>query len=119
MGVGKGKGVMEEKNDITTPTKNANPYTKPSGIKCYRCKEMGRHSNECPKRTAIDMVEREDNESDDEVCGPDGDDNGCDYNDHDEYACVVRKFILSPKSADDTQFHKLFQTRCPVQREFV
>ena len=41
IGVGKSKGVMGEKNDTITSTKNANPYTKPFSIKCYRCGEMG------------------------------------------------------------------------------
>ena len=58
MGIEKGKSVMGEKNDTTTPTKNANPYTKHFGIKCYRCGEMGHHSNECPKRKAVNVVER-------------------------------------------------------------
>ena len=45
MGIGKGKCVMEEKSDTTAPTKNANPYNKPFGIKCYRCGEMENRSN--------------------------------------------------------------------------
>ena len=49
------------------------------------------------------------------MCGPDGDDDDYEYDDHDEYAYVVRKLMLSLKNVDDTQCHKLFRTRCTVQ----
>ena len=48
------------------------------------------------------------------LCGPDGDDDYEEYK-QEEYACVVRKLVLSPKCSDETQSHKLFRTRCTVQ----
>ena len=107
--------MIVEKGDTTAPTKNNNPYTIPFSVKCYRCGEVGHRSNECPKRKAVNMVEREDDVFDDEVYGPDGDNNDYKYDDRDKYAYVVRKLILLPKSVDDTQCHKLFYTRCKLQ----
>ena len=111
--VGKGNGIMVEKVDTSVPTKNNNPYTKPFGAKCYRCSEVGHRSNECSKRKVMNVVEKDDDVVDDEVCGPD-DDNDIDDYEHDEYACMVRKLMLSPKCGDDTQCHKLFHTRRTV-----
>ena len=31
-----------------------------------------------------------------------------------EYTCVVRKLMLSPKCGDETHHHRLFRTRCIV-----
>ena len=63
----------------------------------------------------MNVIEKEEDKADDEVCGPDGDDDDYDYDDHNEYAYVVRKLMLSPKSLDDSQRHKLFRTRCTMQ----
>ena len=115
MGVGRGKGAAVEggKGSTTVPTKNNNPYAKPFNAKCYRCGEVGHRSNECPKRKAVNVVEKDDDVAEDEVCEPDGDDDYEDYG-QEEYNCVVRKLMLSPKCNDDTQHHKLFRTRCTV-----
>ena len=116
VGVGRGKGAAVEggKGSTTVPTKNNNPYAKPFNAKCYRCGEVGHRSNECPKRKAVNVVEKDDDVAEDEVCEPDGDDDYEDYG-QEEYNCVVRKLMLSPKCNDDTQRHKLFRTRCTVQ----
>ena len=111
--VGKGNGIMVEKVDTSVPTKNNNPYTKPLGAKCYRCGEVGHRSNECLKRKTMNIVEKDDDVVNDEVCGPNGDDNSDDYK-HNKYTCMVRKLMLSPKYGDDTQCYKLFRTRCTV-----
>ena len=58
----------------------------------------------------MNVVEKDDDVAEDEVCEPDGDDDYEDY-EQEEYNCVVRKLMLSPKSSDDTQRHKLFRTR--------
>ena len=61
-------------------------------------------------------MEREEEEAcDNEVlCGLDEEDGGNDF-EHEVYACVVRKLMLSKKHGDDTQRHKLFHTRCTVK----
>ena len=61
------------------PTKNNNPYAKPFGVKFYRCGEVGHHSNECPKRKAVNVVEKDDEVVENEVYIPDRDD------DYEEY----------------------------------
>ena len=98
VGVGKGKSVVVEegKGNIFVPTKTSNPYAKPVGVKCYRCGEVSHHSNECPKQKAMNVMEKGDDVVENEVCGPEGDD---DYEEHEqeEYTCVVRKLMLSPK----------------------
>ena len=98
VGVGKGKSVAVEggMGNTFVPTKNSNPYAKPFGVKCYRCGEVGHRSNECPKRKATNVVEKANDVVENEVCGPDGDDDYEEY-EQEEYTCVVRKLILSPK----------------------
>ena len=81
VGVGKGKSVAVEggKGSTYMPAKNSDPYARPFGVKCYRCGEVGHRSNEYPKRKAMNVVEKDDDVVDDEVCGLDEDD------DYEEY----------------------------------
>ena len=48
----------------------------------------------------MNVVEKDDDVAEDEVCEPNGDDDYEDY-EQEEYNCVVRKLILSPKCNDD------------------
>ncbi|KAF2320130.1 hypothetical protein GH714_024104 [Hevea brasiliensis] len=75
--------------------------------------EIGHHSNECPKRKLVNIVEREPENEEEEFCGPDGDDVEEEY-EQEVGVYVVRKLMLSPKVEDNTQRHKLFHTRCMV-----
>ena len=59
--------------------KNSNPYARPFSVKCYRCGEVGHCSNECPKRKAMNVVEKDDDVVENEVYRPDEDD------DYEEY----------------------------------
>ena len=54
------------------PAKANNPYAKLFGVKCYRCGEVGHHSNECPKQKAQNVVEKDNDVVENEVYGPDG-----------------------------------------------
>ncbi|XP_019052158.1 PREDICTED: uncharacterized protein LOC109114263, partial [Nelumbo nucifera] len=103
------------RGNTSNPPKNINPNAKPIPFKCFKCNEVGHRSSDCPRRKAVNVVEREEEEvCDDEVyCGPDGEDEGGVY-EHEEYTCVVRKLMLSQKNRDDTR-HRLFHTRCMVQ----
>ena len=62
----------------------------------------------------MNVVKKDDDVLEDEVCELDGDDDYEEY-EQEEYTCVVRKLMLSPKCDDETQRHQLFRTRCTVQ----
>ena len=76
--------------------------------------EVGHRSNECPKWEVVNVVEKDDDVVENEVCKPDGDDDYVEY-EQEEYTCVVRKLMLSLKYDDETQRHKLFHTRRTVK----
>ncbi|XP_010275023.1 PREDICTED: uncharacterized protein LOC104610208 [Nelumbo nucifera] len=100
----------------SNPSKPSNPYARPTPIKCFKCNEVGHRSSDCPRRKAVNMVEREEEEDIEEevCCGPDGEDEEGPY-EHEKYTCVVRKLMLSQKNKDTSQRHTLFRTRCTVK----
>ncbi|GJT97519.1 hypothetical protein Tco_1093037 [Tanacetum coccineum] len=77
-----------------------NPYTKPTGDKCYRCAEYDENKNE---------DEDDYFKEDDGVCQPDGDE-------EDMPTFIVRKVVLAPKRVD-TQRNMLFRTRCIISNQ--
>ena len=64
----------------TQPIANANPYARPIGNKCYKCREPRHRSSTCPKRVAVNLVVAEEGEVDGEQEGEEV------YNDVDPYA---------------------------------
>ncbi|KAI0498353.1 hypothetical protein KFK09_021594 [Dendrobium nobile] len=50
-------------------TNSANPYAKPSTLKCFRCFQPGHKSNECPQRQQVHIAEPEDDINRDESDG--------------------------------------------------
>lgn len=91
-----------------------NPYSKPTGDKCYKCGIPGHRSNVCPQpRRQVNLDEYDENKNEEEddyfkedegVCEPDG---------GDMPNFVVRKVLLAPKRVD-TQRNMLFRTRCTI-----
>ena len=88
--------------------KPANPYARPTPIKCFKCNPMDQCSNDCPLRKVVHLAEREE-EGDNEVyCEPDGygDDNEVyEQDDNEGQNYVVRKLMLTPKQEESTHSH--------------
>ncbi|XP_052198314.1 protein FAR1-RELATED SEQUENCE 5-like [Diospyros lotus] len=60
-------------NEGKDEQKTLNPYAKPILGKCFKCNQPGHRSSDCPRRKAVNIVEREKEEE--EFCyGPDGED---------------------------------------------
>ena len=51
--------------------KTTNPYTRPTPVKCFKCKLSGHRSSDYPLRKAIHLVERE--EEEEVLCEPNRD----------------------------------------------
>ena len=47
--------------------KAANPYARPTPVKCFKCNQPGHHSSDCPLQKAVHLAEREE-EDDNDVC---------------------------------------------------
>ena len=54
------------KSNTCVLTKNNNLYARHFSVKFYKCGEVDYHSNECPKRKAVNVVEKDDDVAKDE-----------------------------------------------------
>ena len=45
--------------EVKEAPKPANPYARPTPIKCFKCNQMGYRSNDCPLKKAVHLAERE------------------------------------------------------------
>ncbi|KAG8639483.1 hypothetical protein MANES_14G147049v8 [Manihot esculenta] len=117
--------TMEERRDskgkaVTTTTDKGgrtNPYQKPMGDICYRCRQSGHRSNNCPERRGVNADRRQVNiveqvaETDEKV---DDDDRSIAGSKDGEVTYVVKKILCSTKQEDETQRRKIFQAKCRV-----
>ena len=99
-----------------------NPYAHPAGDKCYRCGQPGHRSNQCPRRGTINLVEQG------EVCRREAEENeavyayeeqeitGGDEGELLSHSLVVQRLLLTPKQEEPSQRHKIFRTRCTVNK---
>lgn len=53
-------------NTMNQPRTNINPYVRPAPGNCYRCQKPGHHSNECPERRPVNLIDDTDKKGDDE-----------------------------------------------------
>ncbi|KAG6745935.1 hypothetical protein POTOM_050445 [Populus tomentosa] len=56
------RGPSSSKTQVTTtgvvpPEAPRNPYSRPASDKFYRCGQPGHHSNQCPKRGVVNLIE--------------------------------------------------------------
>ncbi|KAG8640411.1 hypothetical protein MANES_13G056002v8 [Manihot esculenta] len=117
--------TMEERRDskgkaVTTTTDKGgrtNPYQKPTGDICYRCRQSGHRSNNCPESRGVNIDHWQVNiveqvaETDEEV---DDDDGSIAGSEDGEVTYVVKKILCSTKQEDETQRRKIFQAKCRV-----
>ncbi|KAG8645276.1 hypothetical protein MANES_10G049950v8 [Manihot esculenta] len=117
--------TMEERRDskgkaVTTTTDKGgrtNPYQKPTGDICYRCRQSGYRSNNCPERRGVNTDRQHVNiveqaaETNEEV---DDDDRSIAGSEDGEVTYVVKKILCSTKQEDETQRRKIFQAKCQV-----
>ncbi|KAI0505034.1 hypothetical protein KFK09_015991 [Dendrobium nobile] len=96
-------------------TNSANPYAKPSTLKCFRCFQPGHKSNECPQRQQVHIAEPEDDINRDES---DGDKERTDEevlaDEGEPFIGVMEKLLLAPRQSNSSQRHAIFKTRCTI-----
>jgi len=138
--VNKGKALMTQPSFANavgnggTPTKPVNtappevaprnPYARPGPDKCYRCGQPGHRSNQCPRRGVVNLVETE--EDDRRVVEKDENEAVYAYEEEEitggdegellSHSLVVQRLLLTPKQEEPSQRHKIFQTRCTVNK---
>ena len=109
-----GKQKVVDTKETPKPT---NPYTRPTPIKCFKCKQLGHRSSDCPLKKNVHLVEREEEKEDEVYCEPNGDGEEDSEDDVEGQSYVVRKLMLMHKQEDNTQHHQLFRTRCIINNK--
>ena len=90
--------------------KPVNPYAKPTGLKCYRCRLPGHRSNECGNRKMVGLIEEEES-------GDEGEYDRTEFAKEDseeKINIVLQRVLFSPKEG---QRKNLFRTYCSVNRK--
>jgi hypothetical protein len=118
-------GAPAKITGIVPPEALRNPYARPNSDKCYRCGQPGHQSNQCPRRSTINLIEPGEEtylageEEEDETTYT-YDENEIIRGDDGELlsrSLVVRRLLLTPKQTDQSQRHNIFRTRCTVNRK--
>ncbi|KAG6757810.1 hypothetical protein POTOM_038136 [Populus tomentosa] len=118
-------GAPAKNTGIMPPEAPRNPYARPSSDKCYRCGQPGHRSNQCPRRSTINIIgpgEETDltAEEEEDATAYNYDENEIIRGDEGELlsrSLVVRRLLLAPKQTDKSQRHSIFRTRCTVNRK--
>ena len=101
-----------------------NPYARPGPDKCYRCGQPGHQSNQCPRRGVVNLVETEEdyrrviekNENEAVYAYEEEEIRGGDEGELLSHSLVVQRLLLTPKQEEPSQRHKIFRTRCTVNK---
>jgi hypothetical protein len=113
---------LQKHPEVPSPCKDIpDLYPKPRGDKCYRCGQPGHHSNQCPKRRAIHLLET--GEEDNEKMVVNLEDSALTYTE-DEITredegelLVIQRLLLTPKQEEPSQRHNIFKTKCTVNQK--
>lgn len=97
--------------------KLTNPYSKPILSTCYKYNQQGHQSSGWPLRKSVNTIKIDDEGTDEVICSLNGDDDDDHHHHQEEYTSVVRKLILSQKSGNNSQRHKLLCFRCTIQEK--
>ncbi|XP_020690236.1 uncharacterized protein LOC110105185 [Dendrobium catenatum] len=92
-----------------------NPYIKPTTLKCFRCFQLGHKSNECPTRPQLQLVEG-DNEETEERITADYDENVEELvpDEGDVVVCILERLLLALRQPTNSQRNAIFRTRCTI-----
>ena len=113
--------VRPQRVPATNQASTSNPYIVLRGDKCYRCGQIGYHSNQCQQNRPINFTTHEEYAEGVE-----------DYLKEEEYingvnlkeityedegvSLVIRRLIYAPKKEEDTQRHNIFKTKCTISQ---
>jgi len=99
-----------------------NPYARPGLDKCYRCEQPGHRSNQCPRRGIINLVElegdgrREADENEAVYAYDEEEITGGNEGELLSHSFMVEQLLFMPKREELSQRHKIFRTRCTVNK---
>jgi hypothetical protein len=118
-------GAPAKTTGIVPPKAPRNPYARPNSDKCYRCGQPGHQSNQCPRRSTVNLIEPGEEtylvaEEEEGEIAYTYDENEIIRGDDGELlarSLVVRRLLLAPKQTDQSQRHNIFCTRCTVNRK--
>jgi len=96
---------------VATKSKE-NLYAKSDIDKCYRCREPGHWSNECPKRKQVNIANYIDEGG---VVIEKASDSDYAEEHEDHVACVVQKLLCNQKFSDTTQQHQIFYSKYSIK----
>jgi hypothetical protein len=120
---GGNSGTPAKQVPITPPEiAPRNVYARPGLDKCYRCRQPGHRSNQCPKRGTINLVEpegdgrREADENEAVYAYEEEEIIGGDEGELLSHSLVVQRLLFTPKREEPSQRHKIFRTRCTVNK---
>lgn len=107
-----------DKNGNTNQNQKSNPYAKPTGDICYRCKKPGHRSNVCPERKKVNLVENKGENDEEEENRDDDDYSGAEFaieEGLEKVTLVLQRVMLAPR--EEGQRNHIFRSSCSVNNK--